>query len=170
MGFYEILELPLDLKVDGDGMEMNYDPFIFKLVDEGSRQVIESFALPSTCLSVLHQYDFHLIFGDEAKSKINLECCLWFNPNRESMLKILEHHNYSEMIMAEIGLDEIRGFDENGRYSVFIELWDKELSLSKMKCDKIKVDFNNSVAENNKLWITMQQNELIDMQKMLVKF
>ena len=155
-----------------NGEEKGYDPFIFKLVDEGSRQVIESFALPSTCLSVLHQYDFSLSFGEQ--SKINLECCIWFNPNRESMLRILEKHN--KMVIAQIALDEIRGFDEKCRYSVFVEICDIKDSLSKMNADKIKIDFNkppNSWQSMNHLgntqkrcWLNFYSKQCIELQSL----
>eukprot|EP01084_Bolivina_argentea_P256461 431805_1 len=104
LNFFEILELPLDINENTKDTFDNYEPFKFNLIDESSRQIIESFTLPSTCLSVLHQYDFLLLFGEE--SNINLECCIWFNPNRQSMLNILNEEK--SMIIIQIGLNEMK--------------------------------------------------------------
>jgi len=148
----------------------DFDPFIFKLVDESSRQVIESFALPSTSLSVLHQYDLLLSFGEH--SKINLECCIWCHPDRASMLDILQQT--PSMVMAEIALDAMRGFDDKASYSCFVEVMDLKDSLSKMTADKIKIDFNKPPLEwthinqpamtQKRCWLHFHAADCIDLQ------
>ena len=166
-----MLELPLD--IDDAQSIGEHAPFIFKLVDDSSRQVIESFAVPSTCLSGLHQYDFLLSFGP--KSKINLECAIWFNPNRNSMLSILQQNK--SMIIAQIGLNNMIGFDDQCKYSCFVELIDKKQSLSKMHSNKTRIDFNksgdcdwqkinHSDMMQKRCWLHFDCNQCIDLQSL----
>eukprot|EP01083_Nonionella_stella_P079047 216636_1 len=145
LNFYETLELPFDNAATSNH---SYPPFIFKLVEESSRQIIESFALPSTCLCVLNQYDLAISFGSE-DSKVNVDCCVWFNPNRDSMLSILAQE--TSMIIVQIGLNQMRGFDMNCRYSLYAQIINRSQSVSESTdthSNKIKMDFNDSSSMN----------------------
>jgi len=119
---------------------------------------------------VLHQYDLLLSFGDQ--NKTNLECCIWFQPDRSSMLRILQQN--PSMVMARIGVDAMRGFDEKARYSCFVEIADGKHSVARMPTDKIEVDFNAPPFEWHRInrpemtqqrrWLHFRCSECIDLQ------
>ncbi|ETO26207.1 hypothetical protein RFI_10931 [Reticulomyxa filosa] len=97
LDFNETLELPFRM-LEEDDTESLLHPIILECVNESTRKAMDRIRLPVQSLSLLGQH--YLSITSDSKVQSVIECLLWFEPHRRSLLNILNFN--PNMAMLEV--------------------------------------------------------------------